>query len=75
MFSCFILVVSVGNKCLVITGSQVQCYARAVTVNGDPGQEKASPVVSIDTGRGVCPGRGKSTSPFSAKLRYTGKLG
>ncbi|XP_056418856.1 FRAS1-related extracellular matrix protein 3 [Hyla sarda] len=56
-------------------GSRVQCAARAVTANGDPGLELISPIVSISREEGLCQPRVPGTvgaEPFSAKIRYTG---
>ena len=54
------------------TGSRVQCHARAVKDNGEPGRESASAIVTISN-EGLCPPRQEGVlgaDPFSAKIRY-----
>ncbi|XP_044133029.1 FRAS1-related extracellular matrix protein 3 [Bufo gargarizans] len=56
-------------------GSRVQCAARAVNANGDPGLELMSPIVTVSKDEGLCQPRVPGTvgaEPFSAKIRYTG---
>ncbi|XP_069832964.1 FRAS1-related extracellular matrix protein 3 [Dendropsophus ebraccatus] len=56
-------------------GSRVQCAARAVNANGDPGLELMSPIVIVSKEEGLCQPRVPGTvgaEPFSAKIRYTG---
>ncbi|XP_073498399.1 FRAS1-related extracellular matrix protein 3 [Phyllobates terribilis] len=56
-------------------GSRVQCAARAVNANGDPGLELISPIVTVSRDEGLCQPRVPGTvgaEPFSAKIRYTG---
>ncbi|XP_052795215.1 extracellular matrix protein 3-like isoform X1 [Mya arenaria] len=56
-------------------GSQVECFARAVNNEGEPGKEVASPVVTVDYSQGVCPSRTDSLTgaqPFDARMWYTG---
>lgn len=53
-------------------GSRIQCHARAVKSNGEPGRESASEVVTISD-EGICPPRQEGVmgaDPFSAKIRY-----
>ncbi|XP_013413797.1 FRAS1-related extracellular matrix protein 2-like [Lingula anatina] len=56
-------------------GSRVQCAARAVNEDGDPGLELLSPVVTVSSDEGICMPRvmgSVGAEPFTAKLRYTG---
>ncbi|CBY08706.1 unnamed protein product [Oikopleura dioica] len=53
-------------------GSRIQCHARAVKSNGEPGRESASEIVTISD-EGICPPRQEGVmgaDPFSAKIRY-----
>lgn len=53
-------------------GTRVQCHARAVKDNGEPGRESASDVTNISS-EGLCPPRQEGVlgaDPFSAKIRY-----
>lgn len=57
-------------------GSRVQCAARAVSVDGDPGLELFSKPVTISREEGLCMPRISGSfgaEPFTAKLKYTGK--
>jgi len=54
----------------------VQCFARAVTLEGDPGREQPSEPVIISLEQGLCPARDLESigsEPFIARLRYLGK--
>ncbi|XP_014777556.1 extracellular matrix protein 3 [Octopus bimaculoides] len=54
-------------------GSEVQCGARAVNVDGDPGLELLSFPTIISSGKGLCKPQNANSldfEPFSAKLRY-----
>lgn len=54
------------------SGTRVQCHARAVKDNGEPGRESASEVTEISS-EGLCPPRQEGVlgaDPFSAKIRY-----
>ncbi|KAL8573258.1 hypothetical protein ACOMHN_006669 [Nucella lapillus] len=56
-------------------GSRVQCGARAVNTDGDPGLESLSEPITISRTDGVCEPRimgSVGAEPFTAKLRYTG---
>lgn len=56
-------------------GSRVQCAARAVNVDGDPGLELDSDAVTVSTSDGLCTPRLEGSfgaEPFTAKMRYTG---
>ncbi|GAB1604772.1 hypothetical protein Ahia01_000758700 [Argonauta hians] len=56
-------------------GSEVQCGARAVNVDGDPGLELLSFPTTISLGKGLCKSQNTNSldfEPFSAKLRYIG---
>ncbi|XP_060078834.1 extracellular matrix protein 3-like [Ylistrum balloti] len=56
-------------------GSKVQCLARAVNFDGDPGREIGSVPVTISTDEGICPPRNPASigsEPFSSSLRYLG---
>ncbi|KAL3878630.1 hypothetical protein ACJMK2_030964 [Sinanodonta woodiana] len=56
-------------------GSQVQCIARAVNLEEQPGKELGSDVINISTTEGLCMPRvigSIGADPFTAKLRYTG---
>ncbi|XP_071035799.1 FRAS1-related extracellular matrix protein 2 [Parasteatoda tepidariorum] len=58
------------------SGSRVQCSARAVSKDGDPGLELISVPVVISKERGLCAPRLEGSlgaEPFTANLRYTGK--
>lgn len=61
----------------ILIGSKVQCTARAVGVDGNPGLESVSAVVVVQpSDNGICPPRiagAFGAEPFTAKLRYTGK--
>ena len=53
-------------------GTRVQCHARAVKDNGEPGRESASEITEISS-EGLCPPRQEGVlgaDPFSAKIRY-----
>ncbi|XP_013783559.1 FRAS1-related extracellular matrix protein 2-like, partial [Limulus polyphemus] len=55
--------------------SRVQCAARAVNQDGDPGLELESIPVTISASGGLCSPRIEGSTgaePFTAKLRYTG---
>ncbi|XP_078683006.1 FRAS1-related extracellular matrix protein 2-like [Branchiostoma floridae x Branchiostoma belcheri] len=55
--------------------SRVQCVARAVNSDGDPGLESTSEPVTISSTEGLCQQRVAGTigaDPFTAKMRYTG---
>ena len=61
----------------IFTGSRVQCSARAVNIDGDPGLESLSIPVTISRTDGICEPRimnSVGAEPFTAKLRYTGKI-
>ena len=50
----------------------MQCHARAVKDNGEPGRESASEITEISS-EGLCPPRQSGVlgaDPFSAKIRY-----
>ncbi|ESO98011.1 hypothetical protein LOTGIDRAFT_174476 [Lottia gigantea] len=56
-------------------GSRVQCGARAVNMEGDPGSELLSEPVIISQTNGLCEPRlmgSVGAEPFTAKFRYTG---
>lgn len=56
-------------------GSRVQCGARAVNVDGDPGLELLSRTVTVSREEGLCMAQSLNSvgaEPFTAKLRYTG---
>ncbi|XP_033743920.1 LOW QUALITY PROTEIN: extracellular matrix protein 3-like [Pecten maximus] len=56
-------------------GSKVQCLARAVNFDGDPGREIESTPITISTDEGLCPPRNPASigsEPFSSRLRYLG---
>ncbi|XP_063776484.1 FRAS1-related extracellular matrix protein 3 [Pseudophryne corroboree] len=56
-------------------GSRVQCAARAVAANGEPGLELLSPILTVSREEGLCQPRVPGivgAEPFSAKIRYTG---
>lgn len=56
-------------------GSRVQCGARAVNTDRDPGLESLSEIVTVSRVDGICEPRimdSVGAEPFTAKLRYTG---
>ncbi|XP_076321017.1 FRAS1-related extracellular matrix protein 2-like [Tachypleus tridentatus] len=56
-------------------GSRVQCIARAVNQDGDPGLELESTIVVISHYGGLCSPRIEGSTgaePFTARMRYTG---
>ncbi|XP_012944319.2 FRAS1-related extracellular matrix protein 2, partial [Aplysia californica] len=56
-------------------GSRVQCGARAVNTDGDPGLELLSEAETIDPDSGICEPRvmdSVGAEPFTAKMRYIG---
>ncbi|XP_052282124.1 FRAS1-related extracellular matrix protein 2-like isoform X2 [Dreissena polymorpha] len=56
-------------------GTSVQCFARAVSVSGEPGKETGSAVVAISPRVGPCQSRAgarEEGQPFQASLRYIG---
>ena len=58
-----------------VPGSRVQCHARAVTMEGDPGIELHSRIKTIGSDSSVCAPRvmgSVGAEPFTAKMRYTG---
>lgn len=62
--------------CLVPLGSRVQCVARAVNTDRDPGLEIFSEPVTISRTDGLCEPRimdSVGAEPFAARLRYTGQ--
>ncbi|XP_071544014.1 FRAS1-related extracellular matrix protein 2-like [Panulirus ornatus] len=57
------------------TGSQVQCLARAYSIDEDAGLELASKPVTVGKEGGLCAPRYEGTfgaDPFTARLHYTG---
>lgn len=61
---------------LLFLGSRVQCGARAVNVDGDPGLELLSRTVTVSREEGLCMAQSLNSvgaEPFTAKLRYTGQ--
>ena len=56
------------------TGSRIQCFARAVNLDGEPGKELGSGIVTVAKTEGLClpPRNSVGADPFIAKLRYTG---
>lgn len=60
---------------LLFSGSRVQCGARAVNNDGDPGLEILSDPITISDTEGLCMARVMNSvgaEPFTAKLKYTG---
>lgn len=60
---------------MLLPGSRVQCGARAVNTDGDPGLESLSEPTTISRTDGICEPRimdSVGAEPFTAKLRYTG---
>ncbi|XP_071087584.1 FRAS1-related extracellular matrix protein 2-like [Haliotis cracherodii] len=56
-------------------GSRIQCGARAVNTDGDPGLELLSEPVTVNTDMGICEPQEMNSigaEPFTAKVRYTG---
>lgn len=56
-------------------GSRVQCSARAVSNQGDPGRSHLSIPVTISSDEGICLPRlaeAIGAEPYTAKLKYTG---
>ena len=54
----------------------MECVARAVNSDGQPGLEVASNAVTVSSEEGVCLPQvtgAQGAEPFSAKLKYTGK--
>lgn len=67
---------NVVKFCLVPLGSRVQCVARAVNTDRDPGLEIFSEPVTISRTDGLCEPRimdSVGAEPFAARLRYTGQ--
>ena len=61
-------------KSFFVTGSRIQCFARAVNLDGEPGKELGSGIVTVAKTEGLClpPRNSVGADPFIAKLRYTG---
>ena len=58
------------------TGSRIECVARAINAEGDPGLELSSNAVTISSKEAVCLPRVEGSlgaEPFSAKMKYTGE--
>ena len=54
------------------SGSQVQCYARAVNTAGEPGRERGSHIATIHKSAGVCQNNLLGQCRYSASLSYIG---
>lgn len=59
------------NSIYFTRGSQVQCFARAVNLNGEAGRETGSSIVTIDIAGGICrPERRSDTVTHTARMHY-----
>lgn len=65
------------NFLLSLTGSRVQCIARAFNSQGHPGKEVDSEPVTIDSENGICMPKENGVfgnSPYQATIRYQGSM-
>lgn len=65
------------NCWLSLTGSRVQCIARAFNSQGHPGKEVDSEPVTIDSESGICMPKENGVfgnNPYQATIRYQGSM-